>query len=87
MSQTLILGFVFVAGASIGYTYIFRTKRIRASMARICSGHSLTSFLLRRWLYTSAYSIPTLKLMGVLGLAVAAVAYVAFMSRLVHRIP
>jgi hypothetical protein len=83
MSHNLFLEIVFVAGASIGYTYVFHTKRIRASMARICSGHSLVGFLIRRWLYTSVYSILMLKIMGVLGLSVAAFAYFALMSHLV----
>ena len=75
MSCTLLLAFAFVASAGIGYSYVFRTARVRAEMIRICHQQSLLGILMGRWLDESPNCAPTLRLMGVCGLVVAGLAF------------
>jgi hypothetical protein len=82
MTQYLFLAFVFVTSATIGSNYVFRPDRVQASMVHICSKHKLLEDLMGQWLTDSIYCIPTLRLMGVLGYVVAAVAFLALLGQL-----
>jgi hypothetical protein len=82
-----MLAFVFLASATIGYSYVFRTDRVRDAMIRICHQQSFLGILMGQWLDESPNCVPALRLMGVCGLAVAGLAFLALMSRLVHRMP
>ena len=87
MSHSLLLAIIFVAFASIGFSYVFRANEMRVGMVRICNRHQFLDLLMRKWLDESPSCIPTLRLMGVFGLLVSAVTYFALVSRLVHRTP
>jgi hypothetical protein len=84
MSHTLWLAVVFLASATFGYTYVLRTNKMQAGIAKICGSYVLAGFLVRKWLHASAYCVLTLRLMGVLGWVLAAIAYFALISRLVN---
>ena len=44
MRDTVLLGLVFVASATIGYSYVFRAHKMQTTMARICHKHSFLAF-------------------------------------------
>ena len=39
MSHKLLFGFVFVAAATIGYSYVLHKDKVQAGWSRICSKH------------------------------------------------
>jgi hypothetical protein len=82
MNHRLFFALAFVISAAIGFSYVFRTDSVRDAMIRICHRHSFLVILMGKWLDESPNCAPTLRLMGVCGLAVAALAYFALMSRL-----
>jgi hypothetical protein len=82
MRDTVLLGLVFVASATIGYSYVFRAHKMQTAMARICHKNSFLGLVIGKWLDESPHCVLTLRLMGVFGLVIAIVAYVALLSRL-----
>jgi hypothetical protein len=77
-----MLAFVFLASATIGYSYVFCTDKVRNAMIRICHEQSFLGILMGQGLDESPNCVPILRLMGVCGLVVAAVGYFALMSQL-----
>lgn len=82
MSGNFFLELVFVVSAILAFSYLFRTDKVQAAMARICNKHQFLDLVMGQWLDESPYCM-----MGVLGLVIAAVADFALMSRLANRIP
>jgi hypothetical protein len=87
MNHRLFFALAFVTSAAISFSYVFRTDSVRAAMVRICRRHSYLGILIGEWLDESPNCAPTLRWMGVCGLAVAGLALFALMSRLANRIP
>jgi len=71
MRHTSFLVFVFVASATVGYSYVFRTDKVHLAMARLCYKHRFLDFVMGKWLVESPHCIFTLKLMGVLDWVIA----------------
>jgi hypothetical protein len=87
MNHRLFFALAFVTSAAIGFSYVFRTDRVRDAMIRICHQQPFLGFLMGQWLDESPNCVPALRLMGVCGLAVAGLAFFALINRLVNRIP
>jgi hypothetical protein len=48
MSHKLLFGFVFVAAATIGYSYVLHKDKVQAGRVRICSKHLISESQLLR---------------------------------------
>jgi hypothetical protein len=81
MTNTLFLASVFVISACAGFVCLFHAYRVQAVMVRICSKDKFAGFVMAKLIVESPYYIQTLRLAGAVAWFIAAVSYVALMSR------